>query len=144
MAVIYNNNRSGRMAMNQAPPAAFSDVRAQALNSQLAANAGQVYTALDPSNDIIPDQQEIISQTVWSGGTARLSTFYTSSANSSSNAEWYYDVYDGLPSDSTSAVQFSVAYGDRRGSGSLDISANSGIEGQTPSKAVYNQYRNIL
>ena len=144
MAVIYNNNRSGRMAMSQVPPASFSDQRAQALNSQLAANAGQVYTALDPSNDIIPDQQEIISQTVWSGGTARLSTFYTSSANSSSNAEWYYDVYDGLPSDSTSAVQFSVAYGDRRGSGSLNISADSGIEGQTPSKAVYNQYRNIL
>ena len=81
---------------------------------------------------------------VSTGGTARLSTFYTSSANSSSNAEWYYDVYDGDPSNSTSAVQFSVAYGDREGSGSLDISANSGIEGQTPSKAVYNQYRNIL
>lgn len=144
MAVIYNDRNRRFNEQLRPAPASFSDVQRQALNTTLAANAGQVYTALDPTNDIIPDQQEIISQTVWSDGTSRLTSFFTSSANSSSNGEWYYDVYDGDPGVTTSAVQFSVAYGDRLGSGSLNISTDSGISGQTPSKAVYSQYRNIL
>jgi hypothetical protein len=76
---------------------------------------------------------------MWSGGTGTLTTFFTSSTQSSSNGQYYYDMYKTDPaSDSTAEIQFSVAFGDRNGSGSL------GQTGNYPSKAIYAQYRNLL
>ena len=79
-----------------------------------------------------------ISSPVWSGGATTLTSFYTSSAQSGSSGDYYYDVYDKAGSDSTREVQFAIAYGHFDGSGSLSTSA-----GNNPSKAVYRQFRNI-
>ena len=79
-----------------------------------------------------------ISSPVWSGGATTLTSFYTSSTQSGSSGDYYYDVYDKAGSDSTREVQFAIAYGHFDGSGSLSTSA-----GNNPSKAVYRQFRNI-
>ena len=79
-----------------------------------------------------------ISSPVWSGGTATLTSFYTSSVQSGSSGDYYYDVYDKVQTDTTRQVQFAVAYGHVDGSGSLSTSA-----GNNPSKAIYRQFRNI-
>lgn len=79
-----------------------------------------------------------ISSPVWSDGEATLSSFYTGSTQSGSSGDYYYDVYNKAGSDSTRAVQFSVAYGHIEGSGSKTTNA-----GNNPSKAVYRQFRNI-
>ena len=77
-----------------------------------------------------------ISSPVWSGGSATLTAFYTSSAQSQSSGDYYYDVYDKAGTDATREVQFAVAYGHFDGSGSLSTS-----DGNNPSKAIYRQYR---
>ena len=79
-----------------------------------------------------------ISSPVWSGGSATLTAFYTSSAQSGSSGDYYYDVYDKAGTDATREVQFAAAYGHFDGSGSLSTSA-----GNNPSKAIYRQFRNI-
>ena len=79
-----------------------------------------------------------ISSPVWSGGATTLTAFYTSSTQSGSSGNYYYDVYDKAGSDSTREVQFAVAYGHFDGSGSLSTS-----DGNNPSKAIYRQFRNI-
>ena len=79
-----------------------------------------------------------ISSPVWSGGSATLTAFYTSSAQSQSSGDYYYDVYDKVGTDATREVQFAVAYGHFDGSGSLSTS-----DGNNPSKAIYRQFRNI-
>ena len=79
-----------------------------------------------------------ISSPVWSGGTATLTAFYTSSTQSGSSGDYYYDIYDKVGSDSTREVQFAVAYGHFHGSGSQSTSV-----GNNPSKAIYRQFRNI-
>ena len=79
-----------------------------------------------------------VSSPLWSGGTATLTAFYTSSVQSGSSGNYYYDVYDKAVSDTTRAVQFAVAYGHIEGSGSLSTSA-----GNNPTKAIYRQFRNI-
>jgi len=79
-----------------------------------------------------------ISSPVWSGGTATLTSFYTSSVQSGSSGDYYYDVYDKVQTDTTRQVQFAVSYGHIDGSGSLSTSA-----GNNPTKAVYRQFRNI-
>ncbi len=79
-----------------------------------------------------------ISSPVWSGGTATLTAFYTSSVQSGSSGDYYYDVYDKAQADTTRQVQFAVSYGHIDGSGSLSTSS-----GNNPSKAIYRQFRNI-
>jgi hypothetical protein len=79
-----------------------------------------------------------ISSPVWSGGTATLTAFYTSSVQSGSSGDYYYDVYDKAQTDTTRQVQFAVSYGHIEGSGSLSTSS-----GNNPSKAIYRQFRNI-
>ena len=99
----------------------------------------EIYTRFRDDEDIITSIQQTISSGMWSGGTGTLSSFCTSSVQSGSTGQYYYDVYKTDPaSDSEAEIQFSVAYGHKGGSGSL------GQTGNFPSKAIYSQYRNLL
>ena len=99
----------------------------------------EIFTRFDPAQDVVSNLRQTVSSGMWSGGTGTLTTFFTSSTQSSSNGQYYYDLYKTDPaSDSEAEVQLSVAFGDRNGSGSL------GQTGNFPSKAIYSQYRNLL
>ena len=99
----------------------------------------EIFTRFDPAQDVVSNLRQTVSSGMWSGGVGTLTTFFTSSTQSSSNGQYYYDMYKTDPaSDSEAEIQFSVAYGDRNGSGSL------GQTGNYPSKAIYSQYRNLL
>ena len=80
---------------------------------------------------------------MWSGGVGNLTTFHTSSTQSSSNASYYLDVYKESPdADSTETeVQFSIAYIHYHGSGSL---GNVGVTGKRKHVALYGQFSNVL
>ena len=96
------------------------------------------FTELDTTADVRTNILSTISSPVWSGGTATLTSFYSSSVQSASSGDYYYDVYDKATADATRQIQFAVAYGHFAGSGSLSTSA-----GNNPSKAIYRQFRNI-
>ena len=97
------------------------------------------------SIDKVTNRTEIVTSGIWSGDTGSLdvNATYTSSAQiESTSGKYYIDVYNGIISSSASEVQFSIAYGDKNGYGApnLQQSDNSTL----PTKATYNQYRNIL
>ena len=49
---------------------------------------------------------------MWADGASSITTFFTSSTQSGSSADYYLDVYSANPqSDSTAKPQFSVTYG---------------------------------
>ena len=99
----------------------------------------ETFTRFDPAQDVVSNLRQTVSSGMWSGGVGSLTTFFTSSTQSSSNGQYYYDLYKTDPaSDSEAEIQCSVAFGDRNGSGSL------GQTGNYPSKAIYSQYRNLL
>jgi len=102
--------------------------------------SGRTYTTFDSVNDIVSKQTEIVSATVWSTGTAGLSTVFTSSAQTQDQRRYYVDILNATPSDSTSATQFSIAYGHALGSGSQSV----GQLNDSPSRAIYGQYRQLL
>jgi len=92
-----------------------------------------------------PEDSVISSETVvrglWSGDVnANTNNFYSQSTTS----EYYLDVYNGLPSLSSSAVQFSIQFGNLFGSGSALINNNVPTGGYTPSRVVYGEYRNLV
>lgn len=91
-----------------------------------------------------PEDSVISSETVvrglFSGDNNSLSSFFTSSTYT----EYYVDVYNNNPAISSSAVQFSIQYGNLYGSGSDVINTNVPNGGYTPSRVVYGEYRNLV
>ena len=100
---------------------------------------GKVYTAFT-TDDVVEGGNQRITRGLWSGNVGELTTFWTSSFQSSTQKQYYYEIYNGDPTLSTSEAQFSVAYGHRLGSGSL----STGPDYDAPSKAIYGQYQQTL
>ena len=99
----------------------------------------ELFTRLNSADDVVSNLRQTVSSGMWSGGVGTLTAFYTSSTQSGSSGQYYYDMYKTNPaSDSNAEVQFSISYGHVDGSGSL------GQTGNYPSKAVYRQFRNVL
>jgi hypothetical protein len=112
-----------------------------------------IYRVFNQEEDVVLDDLEIVTQPVWSENLNPLSQssagvgFFTSSAQSASSGDYYVSVYqrDPVADAETSELQFSIAYGNRLGSGSLgDPTIVGGNSNDTPSRAIYSQYKNIL
>ncbi len=96
---------------------------------------------LDEQNDIVKEIDQTVSSGIWSEGASSLSSFFTSSTQSSSNGQYYLQVYNKVTSDASSAKQFSVLYGHKGGSGSL---GKPGVDGNRESAVVYGQLNNLV
>jgi len=97
----------------------------------------RVYTAFKVG-DVVEGGVEKVTRGLWSGNVGTLTSFHSSSAQSSTQKAYYYEVFDGVSSTATSEAQFSVTYGHNAGSGSLGLNEDS------PSNAIYSQYAQIL
>ncbi len=86
---------------------------------------------------------ESVTAPVWSGDVTTLTTFFTSSTQiGGTSADYYYDIYQTGSGLDTSRVQFSIAYADKLGSGSLFF--NSAVTASSPAATIYGQYRNLI
>lgn len=83
-----------------------------------------------------------ITAPVWSTGAPTLSTFFTSSTQYATNNQYYVDVYQTGSTLDNAAVQFSLAYADKDGSGSLLYNAD--VDGKSPTSTIYGQYRTLV
>ena len=97
----------------------------------------RTYTAFKVG-DVVEGGSERVTRGLWSGNVGTLTTFHTSSAQSSTQKQYYYEIFDGVSTTSTSVAQFSVTYGNKLGSGSLSVNQDS------PSQAIYSQYAQTL
>jgi len=99
------------------------------------------FKRFDPQDIVI--SAESITAPVWSNSVIELTSFFTSSAQvAGASGAYYNNVYQTASDDTTAAVQFSVAYGDIDGSGSLHF--NLAVSGNSPSKTIYGQYRSLV
>jgi len=105
------------------------------------------------TTDLVAGRTQPVSTGIWSDGQTNWSVFHTSSRQtqlSSSayeplNGLYYTNVYDGSPTGSDSDVYFSITYGHYAGLGSSTFDSNTSIGSLLfPTKAIYNQYRNLL
>ncbi len=94
---------------------------------------------LGQDNKVMESPETIIeTRGLWSNGTGELFTFFTSSLQTTSSKEYYYEVWSSASLDCEDAQVFSIAYGHYAGSGSA---SPGGEAGDTPSRAIYSQYR---
>ena len=106
-------------------------------------------------NDIVNDVSNVVTST-WTNNTNNLTVAFTSStqavfSSGTSSGAHYIDVYNAEPDsgaphsyDATAEVQYSIAYGHKAGSGSLDFTNDTGAVGNSPSRNIYSQYRQLV
>lgn len=97
------------------------------------------FKRLDPE-DITISAESVVAP-AWSNQTTTLATFITASSQATVN-RYYYDIYQTASNATGAAVQFSIAYGNRKGSGSQNITSTE--NGKSPSSIVYGQYRTLV
>lgn len=95
------------------------------------------FTRLEQTDFVV--SSDAVTAPAWSTNLPTLTTFFTASAGTSS---FYTDVYNAAVGNSNSAVQFSIAYGHRLGSGSAPF--NVLVPNTTPTKVNYQQYKTLV
>ena len=98
------------------------------------------FKRLDPEDFLL--SAESITAPAWSTQAPVLNEMQTSSVQDSSNSGNYYlNVFQTGSNDSTAAVQFDVAFGDKSGRGNTPYTT-----GLTPSttSTIYGQYHNLV
>lgn len=104
------------------------------------------------TSDIVTGRTQPVSTGLFAGGTSSWSSFHTSSAQATKsssiyeplNGLYYLNVYDRETGSIDSEICFSVTYGNVNGSGSSAFDTGSQGSMLYPTKAIYNQYRNLL
>jgi hypothetical protein len=100
------------------------------------------YKTLDPQDFLV--SADSITAPCWTNYSNPILSLYTSSVQvAGTSGNYYLNVYNANPStDSSAEIQFNISYGNTNGSGSLLYDA--GINGLSPSRTVYGQFRNLI
>ena len=99
--------------------------------------------------DIVVSTDKVVTN-AWSNNANKLETFFTSSnqnsyASSTSQANFFLEIYkDDVNLTSSAEVQFTVSYGHRLGSGSVDFTNVGTAVGFSATRCIYNQYRQLV
>ncbi len=105
------------------------------------ARLGRVFTTFDPAEDVIPNQQETVTKALFSNNVGNLLTYFTSSTATATQKTYFQNIFNGNPLG-TGSSQLSIAFGDRLGSGSIDLTGN--LNNDTPTRAIYKQYAQLV
>ena len=146
----YSGNFSAQRRENKLERSSTAVSQVQALARQLAdqiiaerdaaalaAATGRVYTTFDVANDILSNNVSTVTTGLFSGNTGSLISMATQSGQTAIQESYFRTVIDNNGNQ-----QFSIAYGNFNGSGSKDLTGN--LNDDTPSRAIYKQYAQIL
>lgn len=98
------------------------------------------FKRFDPE-DITISAESVVAP-AWSGQQSTLTAFFTSSQVDQTSGQYYFNIYQTASTATGAEVQFAIAYGNRNGSGSENITDS--VPGVTPSSITYGQYRTLL
>ena len=100
------------------------------------------FKRFDPE-DIALSAESVVAP-AWSNQVTQLTTNIVSGSQANlASADYYYSMYSqGTQGNGSGDVQFAVAYGNRKGSGSANFSTSE--VGKSPSSVIYGQYRTLI
>jgi hypothetical protein len=99
------------------------------------------FKRLDPEDFVV--SSDSVTSTVWSNNSPSLNTYYSSSIQKEgSSGPFYISVYNTGALDSTSEVQFQIAYGNKNGGGGVDY--DGAVPNVSPTSTIYGQYRALV
>lgn len=105
---------------------------------------GLIYTTFNSVDDILPNNVDTVTKGLFSCNSGSMLSFYTSSLETSIQNTYYREIYTGDCNCGGPGTepQFSIAYGNYAGSGSVDLTGN--LNNDTPSRAIYAQWAQTL
>jgi len=92
------------------------------------------------SVDVITNQVLVETTGLWTNNSSSLNSYYTSSELNDSQKQYYLAI-NSATSSCNPSTEFYIAYGNRFGYGALE---GDGQPNDTPTRAIYNQYRQLL
>jgi len=99
------------------------------------------FKRLDPEDFLI--SADSVTAGAWTSNVPTLTQFFTSSVQiAGTSGNYYVSVYQTGSTLDEAEVQFNIAFGNSKGSGSVLYDA--GIDGKSPSSTVYGQFQNIV
>lgn len=98
------------------------------------------FKRFDPEDFLV--SADAVSSTVWSGNSPELTAFYYSTAQFQTAGDYYLSIYQTASTEPSAEVQFDIAYGHVKGSGSLYF--NNSVPGVSPASTIYGQYRSLV
>ena len=99
------------------------------------------FKRFDPEDFVI--SSDTVTSTVWSGFQPSLNTYHTSSVQKEgSSGPYYLNVYQTGSAANGAEIQFSIAFGDSVGRGSVLF--DSSVPQKSPSRTNYGQYRTLV
>ena len=98
------------------------------------------FKRFDPEDFLV--SADSVSSTVWSGNSPELTEFYYSTAQFAQAGDYYLSIYQTASTNPSAEVQFDIAYGHVKGSGSLYF--NNSVPGISPASTIYGQYRSLV
>jgi len=108
------------------------------------ARLGRIFTQFDSTNDVLPNNVETVTRGLFSGNTGSLINMFFNSNLTATQQTYFQDIYStGDPaSNAMASEELSITYGNFGGSGSSDLTGN--LNNDTPTRAIYKQYAQIL
>ena len=105
---------------------------------------GRIFTRFDATDDILPNNVETVTRGLFAGNTGSLVNMFTSSVLTAVQKTYFQEIFStGDPAVNANAnPELSMAYGHFDGSGSKDTTGN--LNNDTPSRAIYKQYAQLL
>jgi hypothetical protein len=99
------------------------------------------YKRLDPE-DFVVSADSVVAP-AWSTNLSTLTLMYTSSTQeASTTGNYYLNIFQTSSNLYNAETQFSIAYADALGSGS--VLYDPGIDGLSPTRTIYGQFRNLV
>ena len=114
------------------------------------ANSANTTTYIRFNSTDTVDSVDRVFSSAWSGNVNNLTSSFSSSTQyvtttSTSSGAFFMEVYDKDPdNDTTAEVQYSIAYGSKKGLGGLDFNTDEGATGFSATKAIYSQYKSLV
>ena len=144
--IIPGRLRSRNAAAQGAVEAAARQLADRIIQERLAARQrsrnGRTYNNFDPLDDVLANNVETVTAGLFSGNTGSLMTFHVDSSATAQQNTYFRTISQKASNDPLSVSQLSIAYGNINGSGSKDLTGN--LNNDTPSRAIYKQYGQLL
>ena len=104
------------------------------------------YSRLNPEDLVVSTDK--VTSNAWDNNVNILETHFTSSTqavytDATSQGNFFIEVREGLDTVSSS-IEYTVSYGHKEGSGSANFTPTAGALGNTATKVIYNQYRQLV
>jgi len=99
--------------------------------------------------DDIAISTDRVSTSTWTNNINNLEVAHTASSQAvfgtpTSSGAFKIEVYNEATSSTSAEIQYSISYGHRKGSGSLDFTNDTGSFGFSAARDIYSQYRNLV